>query len=264
MRRIALFIFLLCCCNISYAQSVVKLCKTCNKPISRCEYKGNHNQRITQNQTTTTTSASTAKTKSGRTIQITKEVDLGLPSGTIWAGWNIGANNASGYGKYYSWGEITTKKIYDFKNYFDYKDKTRFCDECIEYGYEKGKKHSIIGTTRDVATQQWGAQWNMPSADQWDELIKCCSFKKDKYDKISGLVITGPNGKSMFLPASGAYQDGEDWIRDRNLQGDYWVGNLVNYHAYNIEFGLWNDDVKPYQQPRERYYGHTVRAVKRK
>lgn len=99
----------------------------------------------------------------------------------------------------------------------------------------------------------------MPSTKQWDEIIKLCKVKKDKYKNTSGLVITGPNGKSFFLPASGANEDGENWVRDRNEEGLYWDGERGN-----IEFDLWDDDYKIFWQYREPWEGHTVRAVKKK
>ena len=46
-----------------------------------------------------------------------KEVDLGLPSGTIWAGWNVGASSPEQYGSYYAWGEVVVKRNYSTKTY---------------------------------------------------------------------------------------------------------------------------------------------------
>ena len=44
-------------------------------------------------------------------------VDLGLPSGTLWATCNIGADTPEGIGDYFSWGETVPKDIYDWKSY---------------------------------------------------------------------------------------------------------------------------------------------------
>ncbi|MBQ6101045.1 MAG: hypothetical protein IJL04_02000, partial [Bacteroidales bacterium] len=44
-------------------------------------------------------------------------VDLGLPSGTLWATCNVGSNTPEGYGDYYAWGEIEPKELYDWKSY---------------------------------------------------------------------------------------------------------------------------------------------------
>ena len=71
-----------------------------------------------------------------------KEVDLGLPSGTIWAGWNVGATSPEEYGDYYAWGEIATKKEYSEESYKYYNKTT---GEYVNLG------GNISGTKYDVA-----------------------------------------------------------------------------------------------------------------
>ena len=44
-------------------------------------------------------------------------VDLGLPSGTLWATCNVGADNPEEYGDYFAWGETDPKASYDMSNY---------------------------------------------------------------------------------------------------------------------------------------------------
>lgn len=46
-----------------------------------------------------------------------QEVDLGLPSGTIWAGWNVGASSPEESGGYYAWGETEEKNDYSWETY---------------------------------------------------------------------------------------------------------------------------------------------------
>ena len=46
-----------------------------------------------------------------------KYVDLGLPSGTLWATCNVGANIPEEYGDYYAWGETSPKEVYDWNSY---------------------------------------------------------------------------------------------------------------------------------------------------
>ena len=40
-------------------------------------------------------------------------VDLGLPSGILWATCNVGATKPEEYGDYFAWGETKPKKVYD-------------------------------------------------------------------------------------------------------------------------------------------------------
>ena len=88
----------------------------------------------------------------------TQEIDLGLPSGTIWAGWNIGATKAEDPGGLYAWGETESHKT--FSNYFD--------ASYSKYTLAKGKT-ALIGSNDDVAHAIWGNGWHMPSRKEVDE-----------------------------------------------------------------------------------------------
>lgn len=100
-------------------------------------------------------------------------VDLGLSSGTIWAGWNVGATSAEQCGDYYAWGETKTKKEYSNFNYFDLKNGADF-EDFTTY-YNEGGKNSIRCSKRDVAWVKWGHQWAIPTKDQADELVRECT-----------------------------------------------------------------------------------------
>lgn len=101
-------------------------------------------------------------------------VDLGLSSGTIWAGWNVGATSAEQCGDYYAWGETKTKKEYSNFNYFDLKNGADF-EDFTTY-YNEGGKTSIRCSNRDVAWVKWGHQWAIPTKDQADELVRECTW----------------------------------------------------------------------------------------
>lgn len=47
-------------------------------------------------------------------------VDLGLPSGLLWATRNVGATSPEDYGDYFAWGETTPKSVYDLDTYIYY------------------------------------------------------------------------------------------------------------------------------------------------
>ena len=44
-------------------------------------------------------------------------VDLGLPSGVLWATCNVGASNPEECGCYYAWGETVEKANYSWSTY---------------------------------------------------------------------------------------------------------------------------------------------------
>ena len=65
-------------------------------------------------------------------------VDLGLPSGTLWATCNVGADTPEGYGDYFAWGETEPKEVYSWETYKwcngDEYSMTKYCTNS-QYGY---------------------------------------------------------------------------------------------------------------------------------
>ena len=53
----------------------------------------------------------------GNMINGHEYVDLGLPSGTLWATCNVGANSPEEYGNHFAWGETTPKEFYSWGTY---------------------------------------------------------------------------------------------------------------------------------------------------
>ena len=123
-------------------------------------------------------------------------IDLGLPSGTKWACCNVGANSPEQYGGYYAWGETVEKSSYDWSNYI-------LCDGTESTCHYIGS--DIAGTNYDMALVKWRESWVMPSYSQFEELIENCTTEWTTLNGINGYTFTGPNGSSIFLPASGYY-----------------------------------------------------------
>ena len=133
-------------------------------------------------------------------------VDLGLPSGTLWASWNVGASSPDGYGCYYSWGECGTKNDYSLATYSFYDQ------EWQEYKSEIGS--NIQGTTYDIATVMWGGDWRMPSVEEFEELVDNCTWSWIYYNNsVYGYKVEGSNGNKIFLPAAGRIPAWADRIR---------------------------------------------------
>ena len=141
-------------------------------------------------------------------------IDLGLPSGTMWACCNVADDPAeqtpTRYGGYYAWGEMQPKKFYEWERY-------SFCKGSIGTCQDIG--NDIAGTQYDIAHMKWGGSWVLPSKDQLDELRNNCASKWITVDGISGKKITGKNGKSIFLPAAGFYHS--IYRQGRNVIGVY-------------------------------------------
>ena len=109
-------------------------------------------------------------------------VDLGLPSGTLWATCNIGATNPEDYGDYYAWGETQTKEAYALSTYFDTNDGGNTFEK---YNHNGGLTE--LETSDDVASQTWGGKWQMPTQDMIAELSSQCYW----------VWTTTYNGKSV-------------------------------------------------------------------
>jgi len=195
-------------------------------------------------------------TNSGQTAHIYVKVhatpvaiDLGLPSGTKWASFNIGADKPEDYGYYYAWGEVETKNSYGWDNY-------EHCDGTKETCHDIGSE--ISGTQYDVAHVKWGGDWQMPTADQINELVNNCQHEITTVNGVTGTLVTGPNGNTIFLPCAG-FMSGNT-LYHPNEYGLYKSGSRCNDDLMEawllnadadafVRIGIWNST------------GHSVRAV---
>ena len=168
-------------------------------------------------------------------------VDLGLS--VKWATCNVGADAPSDYGNYYAWGETSTKSSYTE-------------DNCKYYGVDIGS--NISGTKYDAARANWGGTWRMPTIEEFEELRNKCTWTWTTQGGHNGYRVTGPNGKSIFLPAAGRMEDAS--LYNVGSIGDYWSAT----HDYNTTrawgLGLKSDNHWGFQDSRNE--GCSVRPVK--
>jgi hypothetical protein len=150
-------------------------------------------------------------------------VDLGLPSGTLWATCNVGANTPEGYGNYYAWGETTNKETYNWDNY-------RYYDGSNLTKYTGSDGLTTLQSSDDAATANWGAGWRMPTYDEMNELINNCTVTWTTQNGVNGRLFTGPNGNSIFLPAAGWRHNSA--LNDDGSYGLYWSSSLFNGNGY--------------------------------
>lgn len=147
-------------------------------------------------------------------------VDLGLPSGTLWATCNLGADNLEDAGNYYAWGQI-----YDWVQ-----------------TQEKGTEDTDIqGTKYDAAHVNWGGDWVIPSYEQILELIDNCNITfVDTYfvltSKINEATLIFPNTHGYYLDATslqnlGMKNSGFIW----SSTGDYNLQYFKNEDSYTLK-----------------------------
>ena len=159
-------------------------------------------------------------------------VDLGLPSGTLWATCNVGASKPEGYGSYFAWGETKpqSSNTYDWSTYKyangAYDKLTKYCSKS---GYGNNGFTDDLTTLQsgdDPATANWGSGWRMPTKSQWDELLSNTTNQWTTKNGVAGRLFTSKkNGQSVFLPAAGGRWDGELYYAGSN--GHYWSRSLI-------------------------------------
>ena len=182
------------------------------------------------------------QTRPDGTINGHEWVDLGLS--VKWATCNIGASSPSDYGDYYAWGETWTKS--------EYRE-----DNSVTHGKTMD---DISGDVRyDAARANWGGSWRLPTASEILELVNKCTWIWTRQGGHKGYRVTGPNGKSIFLPAAG-FRYGVSF-RNRKRTGCYmcstpndgdtiYVSYLSFHNSYfDLGWGLFRSD------------GHSVRPV---
>ena len=173
-------------------------------------------------------------------------VDLGLPSGLLWATCNVGASSPEDYGDYYAWGETKTKDEYNYTNSDNYGE---YVDD-------------ISGNSKyDAARAKWGASWRIPTKSEFEELLSYCDLEMTERNGVSGCLVTGSNGNQIFLPATG-YKNGESSLM-AGSNGDYWSSTPESgrHDAYHFYFDVYNDNGSHTMSSYNRYYGRSVRAV---
>ena len=156
-------------------------------------------------------------------------VDLGLPSGTLWAKCNVGAKTETEYGDYFAWGETKPKKEYGWNTY-------KFGNEYNLTKYNEKDNLIELELKDDAANVNMGSAWCIPTKEQWEELFKLDKkFIKNYNDtNVPGMLFTGVNGNTLFLPAANLH--GMRMGKYDTETGIYW-SNIIGFYRnkYDVE-----------------------------
>lgn len=194
-------------------------------------------------------------------------VDLGLPSGTLWATMNVGAEKPEDYGYYFAWGETTPKEHYGWAYYKWMNDgmssysginKYTFADKQTDAcwysdGVFTGDGLKSLEPEDDAARANWGTEWQMPNVEQFVELTneEYTTTEWTTQNGVAGRRITSrANGHSIFLPAAG-YCNSTSPL-SAGERGLYWSCDLYRYfsdYAYAFlftsgEFDCYRDEIR--------------------
>ena len=194
-------------------------------------------------------------------------VDLGLPSGTLWATCNVGATKPEEYGDYFAWGETESKSTYNDLTYkwFAYETigtnrrfyATKYCTN-ETYGIVDNK--TTLELSDDAAHANWGGNWRMPTAIEQNELYSECTSNWTTHNGVNGYKFVGSNGNSIFLPAAG-YCLSIDEIQKLGEEGQYWSSSLdTTMSKFAYLFCCDSNSIK-YKSVGWRVRGESIRPV---
>ena len=173
------------------------------------------------------------------------------------------------FGDYYGWGELAPHDSYDWQSYrwsdgADHK-LTRYCPEdktgfWFGPGTPDGKTaFSDYNYVDDVARQALGGDWRIPTYAEWEALQTKCTWQWVTENGVNGRRITGPNGKSIFLPAAGNRYD--TILNYPGSVGHYWSASLFTGHPY-FAWSIAFTENYVTGLSTARYEGYQIRPVK--
>ena len=178
-------------------------------------------------------------------VKVTKfvleAIDLGLS--VKWANANLGAISPEDYGDYYAWGDVETyysrlkpmtwkegKTGYDWSSYKwangDYNKLTKYCPSSMaDYWNGTGSpdNKTTLDPEDDPAHVLLGGNWRMPTPEELQELLFCCTSITQK--GVNGWSVYGNNNR-LFIPATG-YWDKDICFGPGSL-GVFWSSSLFD------------------------------------
>ena len=178
-------------------------------------------------------------------------VDLGLPSGTLWAECNLGAATETNPGTFYAWGELSSKSKFTWNNYRfgSYENPTKY----------NASDHLTVLQDADDAARKANAAWSIPTTEDFDELRWYCRAPVWVTMPVPGIWITSVDGDTrIFFPAAGFKTD--EWL-EKDETGFYWSKDLFTSNPALACYFLVNDLGGGVGGADERSVGMSIRPV---
>jgi len=207
-----------------------------------------------------------------------KGIDLGLPSGTLWANMNVGAKAQNEYGLYFAWGDTKgysaeSGHAFTWETYkwmaagqSSWEHITKYTTEDDEtegdwynMDYEFiGDGNTQLSLEDDAARANWGGQWAMPTIEHIRELKKYTTSEWTTLKGVVGRKFTSKqNGNAIFLPAAGYM--GSKGIDQQETTGNYWSSSLSSSTSIASELWFKSTLADPFSSSRN--YGQSIRPI---
>lgn len=210
-------------------------------------------------------------------------VDLGLPSGTLWANCNVGASKPTDYGWYLAWGEQSPKPYYNYDNYFDWDGTaTGSSADQMYYGIKK-YPYTTFDSSDDVCTQLYGDDSYTPTNEEFNELMTSTTVSFSTISGTDCVIFTAKDGTTqLVMPLAGCYENRtfysgfiNSWFRTKGKMGYYWMNTkhidgkpaIGVQDAYIYQINKWLHELYSFNNNDyvcfDKFYGVSVRAVKK-
>jgi hypothetical protein len=207
----------------------------------------------------TLTFAAMTACKSGTTTDNNSGwVDLGLPSGLLWATCNVGADTPEEFGDYFAWGETQPKDEYTWDNYrfgSDQMHLTKYCSQ-QEYGLDGFTDLLTTLKSEDDAAASLGDGARTPTREEWQELMDNTTSEWTTQNGVKGIKFTASNGNAIFLPAAECKPHCHD------NTGYYWSSSLIPDESFGPYLFAFSENGKEINDNFFRCCGFTIRAVR--
>ena len=178
------------------------------------------------------------------TAPVYEDVNFHLPSGLLWATCNVGASSPEEYGYYFQWGATTPLAPTDNANWSSCPFNNGSTD--YDFAYFMQVKYtvcpnSVLASAYDAARANWGGDWRMPTAAEWQELYDNTEHEWTAQGGVNGWLFTGKGqdvGVTLFFPAAGCHY-GEN-LQYQGTDGWYWSSSLHAYADQNAYYSNFN------------------------
>lgn len=205
MKKILYILVLIAfCLNVSAQNTVVRRSNKTSSPQKNIK----------------ATQPTAKKVTKKKTLDFTpgQAIDLGLPSGTLWADRNLGASKETDEGGLFIYGDPSGE------------NKSVSVPEEVR---------EISHTQYDIATAKWGYSWWLPTENDAKELFDNCSIQRRTKNGVEGYLVTGKNGNSIFFPVSNRYS--KSWFDGKSYVA-CWLANNIGVNNNNGARFMWMED----------------------
>ena len=159
-------------------------------------------------------------------------IDLGLPSGTMWATCNVGATKPEDEGLLFQFNRVDGYRYGDENHKFKTNTQNRqetghsFTSQTLS-GKIYNKRNTILDLEDDAAHVNMGGKWRMPTKDELKEFVDNTTHRVESINGVQGMMFTSNiNGNQLFIPFMQGWWCNGNW------------DNWFNYFAY-----IWSSQV---------------------